>query len=185
APKAWLFLPHKVDTDKCFRNVRAGSHEANVEGVIAGVVDAATANSDTLKELSDTPSGREKLARIKVLWSSQPLPKGVIEYRADLDPVIKEKLRSFFLSYGQGSGPEAERQRANLRTFQWGPMQPADESYLLPERYLEAIVAQDEANQSGDPAKIAAAKAELDAVEKAQAAQAAKTAPQAPADASR
>lgn len=184
APKAWLFLPHKIDTDKCFRNVRAGSHEANVEGVIAGVVDAATANSDTLKELNDTPAGREKLAKIKVLWSSQPLPKGVIEYRADVDPVIKEKLRSFFLSYGQGTGPEAERQRANLKVMQWGPMQPADESYLLPERYLEAIVAEDEANQSGDPAKIAAARAEMDAVEKAQAAAAAKTAPQAPADAS-
>jgi hypothetical protein len=61
-------------------------------------------------------------------------------------------------------------------------MQPADESYLLPERYLEATVALDEANHSGDAARIAAAKAEMDTVEKAQAAAAAKTAPQAAAD---
>lgn len=185
APKAYLFLPNKVDTDKCFREVRAGSHEANVEGVIAGVVDAATANSDTLKELSDTPAGREKLAKIKVLWQSSPLPKGVIEYRSDLDPVIKEKLRSFFLSYGQGTGPEADRQRANLKVMQWGPMQPADASYLLTERFLEATVALEEAKASGDAAKISAAQAEMDAVTKAQAAAAAKTAPQAQADVSK
>jgi len=183
APKAWLFLPAGVDTDNCFRNIRAGSHEANVEGVIAGVVDAATANSDTLKELNDTPEGREKLSKIKVLWSSKPLPKGVIEYRSDLDPVVKEKLRSFFLSYGQGTGPEADRQRANLKVMQWGPMQPADESYLLPERFLEATVALDEARHAGDAGKIAAAQAEMDAVNKAQADAAAKTAPQAQTDA--
>ena len=183
APKAYLFLPHGVDTDKCFRNVRAGSHQANVEGVIAGVVDAATANSDTLKELGDTPEGQVKLAKIKVIWQSDPLPKGVIEYRSDLDPVTKEKLRSFFLSYGQGTGPEAERQRANLKVFQWGVMQPSDASYLLPERLMEAKVALAEAKSAGDPAAVAAAQATLDAVSKDMATAAAKTAPQALADA--
>lgn len=183
APKAYLFLPHGIDTDKCFRNVRAGSHQANVEGVIAGVVDAATANSDTLKELNDTPEGQKKLAQLKVIWQSDPLPKGVMEYRSDLDPVTKEKLRSFFLSYGQGTGPEAERQRANLAVMQWGVLQPADASYLLPERVMEAKVAVEEAKAKGDAAVLTTAQAELDAALKAQAAVAAKTAPQAAADA--
>ncbi len=183
APKAYLFLPHGIDTDKCFRNIRAGSHQANVEGVIAGVVDAATANSDTIKELGDTPDGQKKLAQIKVIWQSDPLPKGVMEYRSDLDPVTKEKLRSFFLSYGQGTGPEAERQRANLKVMQWGVLQPADVSYLLPERVMEAKVAVAEARNKGDAAALATAQTELDAALKDQAAVTAKTAPQAAADA--
>ena len=162
--------------------MRNGSHEANVEGVIAGVVDAATANSDTLKELSDTPEGQVKLAKLKVIWESDSLPKGVIVYRADLDPVTKEKLRSFFLSYGHGEGAEAERQRANLAVFQWGPFQPADAGYLIPERVLEARVALAEARKGTDAAVIAAAQATYDKAMQDKAAAASKTAPQAPAD---
>ncbi len=182
-PKVYLFLPHKIDTDNCFHSIHSGSHQNNVEGVIAGVYDAATANTDTLKELNDTPEGQKKAAKLKILWQSPALPKGVIEYRQDLNPVVKEKLRSFFLSYGQGTGPEADRQRANLRIMQWGPMQPADASYLLPERLLEATIAVAEAQKSGDAGKIAKAQAQLDAVKRDQALAASRTAPQAPADA--
>ncbi|ESQ74915.1 phosphate/phosphite/phosphonate ABC transporter substrate-binding protein [Asticcacaulis sp. AC402] len=182
-PKAFLFLPNKVDTNNCFKNVKSGSHGVNIEGVVAGVLDAATANSDALKELSDTPEGREKLAKIKIIWQSQLIPKGVIVYRTDLDPVAKEKIRSFFLSYGTGTGPEAERQRANLRAFQWGPLQPSDATYLLPERLMEARVALQEAEIAGDAAAASAARVEIDAVAKEQADLVAKTAPQAPADA--
>jgi phosphonate transport system substrate-binding protein len=184
APKAFLFLPHKVNTDNCFKNVKSGSHGTNIEGVLAGVLDAATANTDSLKELGDTPAGQEKLKKLKVLWQSEPLPKGVMEYRSDLDPTTKEKLRSFFLSYGQGTGPEAERQRANLAAFQWGPMKPSDASYLLPERQMEATVALEEARMAGRTADAAKAQAELDAVKKDEAAASASSAPEAAADAS-
>ncbi len=182
-PKVYLFIPHKIDTDSCFHSIHSGSHQNNVEGVIAGVYDAATANTDTLKELNDTPEGQKKAARLKILWQSPPLPKGVIEYRSDLNPVVKEKLRSFFLSYGQGTGQEADRQRANLKVMQWGAMQPADSSYLLPERLLEATVAVADAEKSGDKDKIAKAQAELEAIKRDQAAAASRTTPQAPADA--
>jgi phosphonate transport system substrate-binding protein len=182
APKAFLFLPHHIDTNNCFKSVKSGSHGANIEGVIAGVVDAATGNSDALKELNDTPEGKEKRAKLKVIWESDPMPKGVIEYRSDLDPAAKEKLRSFFLSYGTGTGPEAERQRANLAAFQWGPMLPSDSSYLLPERLMEARVALSEATLAGKTEDAAKAQAEIDQVTKALAALAAKSAPQAPAD---
>ncbi len=182
APKAFLFLPHKVNTDTCFKNVKSGSHGTNIEGVIAGVLDAATANTDSLKELSDSPVGQEKLKKLKVLWQSDPLPKGVIEYRGDLDPTTKEKLRSFFLSYGQGTGAEADRQRANLAAFQWGPMKPSDASYLLPERLIEATVALQEAKNANKADDVAKAQAELDVVKKLQAAAAASSAPQASAD---
>lgn len=181
-PKAFLFLPAKVDTNNCFKTVKSGSHGVNIESVAAGVLDAATANSDALNELRDTPEGQAKLAKIKVIWQSPMIPKGVIVYRKDLDPAAKEKIRSFFLSYGSGTGPDAERQRENLRAFQWGPMRPSDASYLLPERLLEARVALQEAELANDKEAAAAAQAEINAVQKEQAELAARTTPQAPAD---
>lgn len=182
APKAFLFLPAKVDPNNCFKSVKSGSHGVNIESVAAGVLDAATANSDALKELSDTPEGRGKLDKIKIIWQSPMIPKGVIVYRSDLDPAAKEKIRSFFLSYGAGTGPEADRQRANLRAFQWGPMRPSDATYLLPERLMEARVALQEAQIAKDAEAEAAAQAEINAVQKEQAKLAAQTTPQAPAD---
>lgn len=183
APKAYLFLPRKVDPNTCFKNVKSASHGVNIEGVVAGVLDAATNNSTALMELNDTPEGKAKLAKIKIIWQSPLLPTDVVEYRSDLDPATKEKLRSFFLSYGVGTGPEAEQQRANLRAVQWGPLKPDDNNHFLPERLMEASVALQEAQQSGDKAAEAKAQAEIDAVKAEQAKLAATTAPQAPADA--
>jgi phosphonate transport system substrate-binding protein len=176
-PKAFLFLPAKVDTNNCFKTVKSGSHGVNIESVAAGVLDAATANSDALNELKDTPEGQAKLDKIKIIWQSPMIPKGVIVYRKDLDPAAKEKIRSFFLSYGSGTGPEADRQRANLRAFQWGPMRPSDDSYLLPARLMEARVALQEAEIANDTKAAATAQAEINAIEKQQAALAAPTAP--------
>ncbi len=176
-PKAFLFLPAKVDPNNCFKTVKSGSHGVNIESVAAGVLDAATANSDALNELRDTPEGQAKLDKIKIIWQSPMIPKGVIVFRSDLDPAAKEKIRSFFLSYGSGTGPEAERQRANLRAFQWGPMRPSDASYLLPARLMEARVALQEAELANDTEAAAAAQAEIKAIEAEQAKLAAPTAP--------
>ncbi len=182
APQAYLFLPNHVDTNNCFKNVRSASHQANIEAVAAGVLDAATNNDTALVELNNTPKGRDLLSKIKVIWTSPLLPTDVIEYRSDLDPVTKEKLRSFFLSYGQGTGPEADRQRANLAGVIWGPLGPDDNTHFLPERKMEATVALQQAQAKHDDAATKAAQDELDAVAKEQAALDAKTAPQAGAD---
>ena len=45
------------------------------------------------------------------IWRSPPLPESAILARKDLDPAIREKLRQFFLTYGTGTGPDADRQR--------------------------------------------------------------------------
>ncbi len=183
APLAYLFYPRHIDPNTCFKQVKSASHSANVEGVIAGVLDAATNNSTALVELNQTPAGRATTAKIKVIWSSPMLPTDVIEYRSDLDPATKEKLRSFFLSYGQGTGPEAERERRNLMPLVWGPLKPDDNSHFLAERELEAKVDLGQADIAHDAAAMAKAQAELDAVHQEQAALAARTAPQALADA--
>ncbi len=183
APLAYLFLPNHFDPNTCFKSVRSASHQANIEAIAAGVLDAATNNSTALVELGSTPAGQAKLARIKTIWTSPLLPTDVVEYRSDLDPATKEKLRSFFLSYGTAEGPEGDRQRAILKGLIWGPLKPDDNSHFLPERRMEATVALQQAQQKKDEAGIKTAQAELDAIAKEEKAKAATSAPQADADA--
>jgi len=182
APLAYLFLPRHVDPKTCFKNVKNASHEANIEGVVAGVLDAATNNSSALLELSHTPEGRAKLDKIKTIWTSPLLPTDVVEYRTDLDPVTKEKLRSFFLSYGQGTGADADRQRAILAKLIWGPLKPDDNSHFLPERMMEASVALQQAQAAHDDAKFKKAQADISEIKKEQMQKDASSTSQAPAD---
>ena len=58
--------------------------------------------------------------------------------RKDLDPALKEKIRQFFITYGTGTGPEADRQRQVLKKLTYGGFKPADDSYLDPIREMVA-----------------------------------------------
>ena len=95
---------------------------------------------------------------------SPTLPEDPIIYRRDLDPAIKEKLRQFFLTYGQGNSPEAAIQRANMAKLNFGGFKPADDNHLLPVREMEATEAWLLAKETGDKGKIDAAKSALDAI---------------------
>ena len=162
APLTYFFLPAKKDPSTCFKNVRSANHQANIEAVIAGVEDAATNNSTALMELKERFP--DKLAKIKVIWSSPLLPTDMLIYRKDMDPATKEKLRSFFLTYGMGEGPEAARQRKVLAGLQWGPFKPDDNSHLIPVRLMEATSNLMAATNSGDKAAMAKAQDAVDKV---------------------
>ncbi|NEX92480.1 phosphate/phosphite/phosphonate ABC transporter substrate-binding protein [Caulobacter sp. 17J65-9] len=180
APMTYLFLPKGIDPQKCFKTVRSANHEANLMSVANGVLDAATNNSTQLKLLK--ASRPELAAKVKVVWTSPTLPEDPIVWRKDLDPATKEKVRSFFLTYGTGTGPEAERQRAVLAKLSFGVFKPADDSHLLPVREMEATEVLLEARNSGDAAAVAKAEKALADIIRERAALEAKTA-QAPADA--
>ena len=98
---------------------------------------------------------------MRVIWTSPTLPQDPIVWRRDLDPAIKEKLRQFFLTYGQDSGPAAASQRANLAKIGIGGFRPADNSHLLPMREMEAARVWLTAT---DKARISAARQALDAL---------------------
>ncbi|MGI9169948.1 MAG: PhnD/SsuA/transferrin family substrate-binding protein, partial [Caulobacteraceae bacterium] len=101
---------------------------------------------------------------VKVIWESPTLPEDPIVWRGDLDPAIKETLRRFFLTYGQGDGPRAARERANLVRLSIGGFRPADDTHLLPVREMEATEVWLVAKESGDAARIARARQALDAI---------------------
>ena len=160
APMTYLFTPKGIDPEKCFKTVRSGSHQNNLFSVANGQLDVATNNSTALK--LNRQRGRHEAEAVRVIWESRLLPEDPIIFRRDLDPAVKEKLRRFFLTYGQGDTPEARRQRDNLAKLSIGGFRPADNTHLLTIREMEASEELQLAQQSGDAARIAEAKKNKD-----------------------
>jgi phosphonate transport system substrate-binding protein len=162
APMTYLFAPRGIDPRTCFRTVRAANHESNMLSVANGVLDVATNNSTAYGILQ----GRKPdvMKKVKIIWTSPRIPEDPLVWRKDLDPATKEKVRQFFLTYGAGEGPEAERQRAILERLSFGVFQPADDSHLLPVREMEATEALLAARGAKDQAKIAEAERDLQTI---------------------
>ena len=159
APMTFLFNARGIVPSQCFKTVRSANHQANAFGVATGVIDVATSNSvNTLFIRRENPQLADQIEEI---WVSPPVPESGIVVREDLDPALKEKIRSFFLTYGQGDGPEAERQRKVLAGLEYSRFAAADDSYLNPIREMIADQKRGEAEAKGDKAGAAAATAEL------------------------
>jgi phosphonate transport system substrate-binding protein len=165
APLTYLFTPKGIEPAKCFKTVRSASHQANFFAVANGVLDAATNN--TVGLLFYRRENPQLADKIETIWTSPPLPESSILVRKDLDPALKEKIRQFFLTYGAGTGPEADRQRQVLAKLAYGGFRPADDTYLDPVREMVAGQALAEARKSGDKARIDKAQAEFDRVQAA------------------
>lgn len=159
APMTFLFNPHNVVPNECFKTVRTANHQANSFAVANGLVQVATSN--TINTVFIGRSNPQIAAQIEEIWRSPPIPEAGIVIREDLDPAIKEKIRGFFLTYGRGEGAEAERQRKILKDLNYSGFNPADESYLNPVREMIADQTLTEAKAKGDAAGAARAEAEL------------------------
>jgi len=159
APATFLFNPRGIQPSACFSAVRAGNHESNAFQVASGVLDVAASNTVTIAALQRQNPGLA--AQIEPVWQSPPIPEGGIVLRSDLDPALKEKIRSFFLTYGQGDGVEAERQRRVLAALSYSRFSAADDDYLDPVREMMADQALVEARSRNDRAAAAAAEVEL------------------------
>lgn len=159
APVTWLFNPRGIDPERCFRSVRSANHEQNAFEVASGVLDVATSNTVSGAALQgQNPTLAEQ---IQVIWQSPPIPEGGIVVREDLDPAVKEKIRSFFLTYGQGNGVEAERQRRVLAGLRYSRFNAADDDYLDPVREMMADQRLIAARAQRDAEGVARAEQEL------------------------
>lgn len=159
APMAFLFNPRGIDPAQCFKTVRSANHQANAFAVATGVVDVATSN--TVNTVFLARQNPQVAAQIQEIWQSPPIPESGIVVREDLDPAMKEKVRSFFLTYGQGEGAEAERQRTVLAGLNYSRFNAADDSYLNPVREMVADQQLGAARARGDTAAAATAEREL------------------------
>ncbi|WP_409019894.1 phosphate/phosphite/phosphonate ABC transporter substrate-binding protein [Brevundimonas vesicularis] len=159
APMTFLFNEKGIVPGECFKTVRSANHQANAFGVATGVIDVATSNSvNTIFIRRENPQLADQIEEI---WVSPPVPESGIVVREDLDPALKEKIRSFFLTYGQGDGVEAERQRKVLAGLEYSRFAAADDSYLNPIREMIADQKRAEAEAKGDRAGAQKAAAEL------------------------
>ncbi|CAN7291899.1 phosphate/phosphite/phosphonate ABC transporter substrate-binding protein [Brevundimonas sp. LjRoot202] len=159
APMAFLFNPRGIAPAQCFKTVRSANHQSNAFSVAAGVLDVATSN--TVNTVFLTKQNPQVAAQIQEIWQSPPIPESGIVLREDLDPALKEKIRSFFLTYGQGETPEAERQRRVLAGLEYSRFSAADDNYLNPVREMVADQQLGEARAKGDTTAAAAAEREL------------------------
>ncbi|MFZ0267294.1 phosphate/phosphite/phosphonate ABC transporter substrate-binding protein [Caulobacter sp.] len=160
APMTYLFIPANKKPETCFKTVLSASHDANLFAVANHKLDASTNNSTALR-LNEYAKGGAQAKKVKVIWESPTLPEDPIVWRKDLDPVVKEKVRQFFLTYGQGDTPVAAQQRKNLARLSMGGFKAADDTHLLVVREMEALETVGLAREAGDQAKLAAAEQAL------------------------
>lgn len=159
APMTFLFGPRDINPTDCFRTVRSANHQANSFSIATGVLDVATSNSvNTVFLERQNP---QVASQIEQIWESPPIPESAIVVRGDLDPALKERIRSFFLTYGRGEGAEAERQRQVLAGLNYSGFNPADASYLDPIREMRLDQELRRARDSGDAAAVSAAQTKL------------------------
>ena len=159
APLTFLFNPRGINPAACFKTVRSANHQSNALSVASGLLDVATSN--TVNTVFLTRQNPRAAAQIREIWQSPPLPESGIVLREDLDPALKEKIRSFFLTYGQGEGAEAERQRRVLAGLNYSQFRAADDNYLNPVREMVADQQLQAARGRNDTAAVTAAEAEL------------------------
>ncbi|WP_395652143.1 phosphate/phosphite/phosphonate ABC transporter substrate-binding protein [Brevundimonas sp.] len=159
APMAFLFNPRGINPSACFKTVRSANHQANAFGVANGMLNVATSN--TVNTVFMTRQNPALAAQIHEIWQSPPIPESGIVVSDELDPVLKEKIRAFFLGYGQGQGVEADRQRQVLAGLEYSQFRAADDGYLDPIRVMVADQKLAEARAKGDAAAVSAAEAEL------------------------
>ena len=162
APMTFLFNARGVDPQACFKTVRAANHQANAFGVASGVIQVATSN--TVNTVFLERQNPQIAAQIEEIWKSPSIPESGILVREDLSPALKEKVRAFFLTYGQGEGTEAARQKQVLAGLNYSQFRAADDGYLDPVRELVADQKLQEAEAKGDRDAMAAAEAELNAL---------------------
>lgn len=149
APLTYFFSPRNINPTECFATVRSANHQANSFAVANGLVDVATSNSVNLIFLRR--QNAQVASQIETIWESPPIPESGILLRRDLPEGLKARIREFFVNYGQGAGPDADRQRQIMEGLNYSQFRAAEDSYLDPIREMKA----DQARREGRASEVA------------------------------
>ncbi|MEM9683084.1 MAG: phosphonate ABC transporter substrate-binding protein [Pseudomonadota bacterium] len=134
-PTTYIFAANNVDPKACFKTVRNANHQANAMAVANKQVDAATNNTENMRRLEKTNPDAWK--NIKVIWKSPLIPSDPIVWRSDLDDATKNKIYTFFMTYGRlGTPEEIAKDREIMAALQWAPFKPSSNAQLYPIRQL-------------------------------------------------
>ncbi|WGM45385.1 hypothetical protein KOAAANKH_00247 [Brevundimonas sp. NIBR10] len=149
APLTYFFGPRNITPSACFSTVRSANHQANSFSIANGQVDVATSNSVNLIFLRR--QNPQIADQIETIWESPPIPESGIVLRKDLPADLKAKIREFFVTYGQGAGPDSARQRTVMEGLNYSQFREADDTYLNPIREMKA----DQARREGRASDVA------------------------------
>ncbi|WP_264194523.1 phosphonate ABC transporter substrate-binding protein [Acuticoccus sediminis] len=164
-PTTFVFAANGVDPKSCFKNVTNANHETNAMAVANGQVDAAANNTENLARIeANNPKAFEK---IKIIWKSPLIPSDPIVWRKDLPADVKEKIKTFFLTYGtEDSAGDVAEEKAVLEGLAWAPFRASNNDQLLPIRVMEIakeqakIQADDKLSDEEKAAKVEALEAQ-------------------------
>jgi phosphonate transport system substrate-binding protein len=155
-PTFYLFAKNNIDHRTAFKTVRNASHGANIQAVLAKQIDVATNNTEDMGKLEST---RPELAsQIRILWRSPLIPSDPLVWRKDLDPAVRERIRTFVLGYAKNDAAEREILK---NIYNYAGFRASNNDQLIPIRELElardrARLVNDEKLSSADKAKVLA-----------------------------
>lgn len=130
-PSYYVFAMNNVDPKKAFKRTLNSGHESNLLAVANKQVDVATNNTESLARLQITHP--DKAANIKIVWKSPLIPADPIVWRKNLSASTKDKIYTFFMTYGT-TGDKQELK--TLENLQWAPFKASSDEQLLPIRQL-------------------------------------------------
>ncbi|MBR0568197.1 phosphonate ABC transporter substrate-binding protein [Azoarcus sp. L1K30] len=134
-PGYYVFAMNNIDPRTHFKTARHSNHEANLMAVANGQVDVATNNTEALEKF--TNRSPELAKKIRVIWKSPLIPADPMVWRSDLDKTAKDKIKDFFLSYGQGDSDAAKAELANMKKLTFGVFRDSSNAQLIPIRQIE------------------------------------------------
>ena len=142
-PMYYIFAKNHIDPKTYFKSANPSSHEANALAVINNQVDVATCNTDMLETLRQKHP--DKLAKIRVLWTSPLIPSDPLVWRKDLSADDKAKIQKFFVNYGKTDPHEKQVVEAISGYSGWVA---STDAQLIPIRQLALF--QDRQKVEGD-----------------------------------
>ena len=159
-PTFYIFAQNKVDHRTAFKTIRSASHGANIQAALAKQVDVATNNTEDMGKLQANKP--ELASQLRVIWKSPLIPSDPFVWRKDLDPAVKERIRTFVLNYA--SKDPAEKAILN-RIYDYDGFRPSNNDQLIPIRELELFRdrRRAETDEKLSPAERARVIAEIDA----------------------
>ncbi len=129
-PGFYAWAQNKVDPARDFKRSMRANHETNILAVVNKQIDVATVASDGVERMKIKMP--EKAAELREVWRSPLIPSDPMVWRKDLDADTKNKLRTFFITYGKDA-----REKEILKNLTWAGFVASDNTQLTPIRQLE------------------------------------------------
>ena len=130
-PTYYVFTMNNIEPKTHFKVMRSSNHEGNFLAVLNRQVDVATSNSEITQKMKETAP--EKLAQIRILWTSPLIPRDPLVWRKDLPAGLKKKIQDFVTGYGKD-----DREKEILKNmYRLAGFKASTDAQLLPIRQLE------------------------------------------------